>query len=124
MTIQDSDESVDSPDNELIVTDGPIMQTAIDVLTKLSITNKMILKASGAIIPNAVAIANIITENMLKGNSKIDEILLDSEISQDHGMISNIKIVLLKNKYTLPGPFRSIFSHSLHTASSISDSRL
>ena len=97
MTIQDSDESVDSPDNELIVTDGPIMQTAIDVLTKLSITNKMILKASGAIIPNEVAIANIITENMLKGNSKIDEILLDSEISQDHGMISNIKIVLLKN---------------------------
>tara|TARA_B100000029_G_scaffold411337_1_gene413646 strand:+ start:214 stop:507 length:294 start_codon:yes stop_codon:yes gene_type:complete len=97
LTIQDSDESVGSPDNELIVTDGPIMQTAIDVLTKLSITNKMILKASGAIIPNAVAIANIITENMLKGNSKIDEILLDSEISQDHGMISNIKIVLLKN---------------------------
>ena len=95
--MQDSDESIDPSDNELIVTDGPIMQTAIDVLTKLSITNKMILKASGTIIPNAVAIANIITENMLKGNSKIDEILLGSEISQDDGMISNIKIVLLKN---------------------------
>ena len=47
--------------------------------------------------PNAVAIANIITENMLKGNSKIDQILLDSEISVDEGMTSNIKIILLKN---------------------------
>ena len=97
MTIQDSDESVDSPDNELIVTDGPIMQSAIDVLTKLSINNKIVLKAYGETIPNAVAIANIITENMLKGNSRIDRILLDSEISEDEGMTSNIKITLLKN---------------------------
>jgi DNA-binding protein len=73
------------------------MQTAIDVLTKLSINNKIVLKAFGTTIPNAVAIANIITENMLKGNSKIDHILLDSEISEDEGMKSNIKIVLLKN---------------------------
>ena len=97
MSTHDSDQTIDSYDNELVVTDGPIMQTAIDVLSKLSNTNKMILKASGTIIPNAVAIANIITENMLKGNSKIDQILLDSEISEDEGMISNIKIVLLKN---------------------------
>jgi len=82
--------------NELIVTDEPVMKTAIDVLTKFSLTNKLVLKAYGEIIPNAVAIANIITENILKGNSKIDKILLDSEIS-DEGMISNIQIVLLKN---------------------------
>ena len=97
MTIQDSDQSIDSSNSEFTVTDAPIMQTAIDVLTKLSINNKILLKAYGATIPNAVAIANIITENMLKGNSKIDQILLDSEISENEGMTSNIKITLLKN---------------------------
>ena len=97
MITEDSDQSIDSSNSEFTITDAPIMQTAIDVLTKLSINNKMVLKAYGEIIPNAVAIANIITENMLKGNSKIDQILLDSEISEDEGMTSNIKITLLKN---------------------------
>ena len=51
-----------------------------------------------ASVPNAVAVANIVTENMLKGNSKIQEIKLDSVISEEDGqMISNIEIVLLKN---------------------------
>ena len=94
MITEDSDQSIDSSNSEFTITDAPIMQTAIDVLTKLSINNKMILKAYGETIPNAVAIANIITENMLKGNSKIDQILLDSEISVDEGMTSNIKIIL------------------------------
>ena len=97
MITEDSDQSIDSSNSEFTITDAPIMQTAIDVLTKLSINNKMILKAYGETIPNAVAIANIITENMLKGNSKISDILLDSEISEDDGMISNIKIILLKS---------------------------
>ena len=97
MITEDSDQSIDSSNSEFTITDAPIMQTAIDVLTKLSINNKIVLKAYGETIPNAVAIANIITENMLKGNSKIDQILLDSEISVDEGMTSNIKIILLKN---------------------------
>ena len=84
-------------DDELIVTNEPVMKTAIDVLSKFSLTNKLVLKAYGEIIPNAVAIANIITENILKGNSKIDKIFLDSEISEEKGMISNIQITLLKN---------------------------
>jgi len=89
-----TNDSVDN--NELIVTNEPVMKSAIDVLSKLSLTNKLILKAYGEIIPNAVAIANIITENILKGNSRIDEIILDSDISDENGMISNIQIVLLK----------------------------
>ena len=97
MITEDSDQSIDSSNSEFTITDAPIMQTAIDVLTKLSINNKIVLKAYGETIPNAVAIANIITENMLKGNSKIDQILLDSEISVDEGMTSNIKIILSKN---------------------------
>ena len=86
-----------NPDDELIVTNEPVMKTAIDIISKLALTNKLVLKAYGEIIPNAVAVANIITENILKGNSKIDKILLDSEITEDEGMISNIQIILLKS---------------------------
>ena len=82
--------------DELIVTNDPVMKTAIDTLTRFSVTNKLVLKAYGDIIPNAVAIANIITENILKGNSRIEKILLDSDITEE-GMISNIQIFLLKN---------------------------
>jgi len=61
-------------------------------------TTKAILRAKGDSIPNAVAIANIITENMLKGNSKIDKISVDTEGAVGIGkMLSTIEIVLLKN---------------------------
>ena len=86
-----------NPDDELIVTNEPVKKTAIDIISKFALTNKLVLKAYGEIIPNAVAVANIITENILKGNSKIDKILLDSEITEDEGMISNIQIILLKS---------------------------
>ena len=86
-----------NPDDELIVTNEPVMKTAIDVISKFALTNKLVLKAYGEIIPNAVAVANIITENILKGNSKIDKILLDSKITEEEGMISNIQIILLKS---------------------------
>ena len=86
-----------NPDDELIVTNEPVMKTAIDVISKFALTNKLVLKAYGEINPNAVAVANIITENILKGNSKIDKILLDSEITEEEGMISNIQIILLKS---------------------------
>ena len=74
------------------------MKTALDVLTEISSSKKVILMAKGDLIPNAVAVANIVTENMLKGNSKIQNIKLDSVISEEDGqMISNIEILLIKN---------------------------
>ena len=74
------------------------MTSALDVLTTLSANKRIVLKAKGTLIPNAVAVANIVTENMLKGNSKIQDIKLDSVISEEDGqMISNIEIVLIKN---------------------------
>ena len=74
-----------------------VMTSALDVLTELSSNKRVVLMAKGDLIPNAVAVANIVTENMLKGNSKIQEIKLDSVISEEDGqMISNIEIVLLK----------------------------
>ena len=75
-----------------------VMTSSLDVLTALSSNKRVVLMAKGDLIPNAVAVANIVTENMLKGNSKIENIKLDSVISEEDGqMISNIEIILTKN---------------------------
>ena len=75
-----------------------VMISAVDVLSVLSSNKKVILMAKGDLIPNAVAVANIVTENMLKGNSSIQDIKLDSVISEESGqMTSNIEITLIKN---------------------------
>ena len=90
--------SIEEYDSNVIhVKNEPVMQTALNLLNEFSTMKKIILVAKGEQIPNAVAVANIITENMLKGNSKIDDILLDSEINNENLMLSNIKITLLKN---------------------------
>ena len=74
------------------------MKGALDVITEISSNNRIVLKANGDLIPNAVAVANIVTENMLKGNSSIYDIKLDSVISEEDGqMTSNIQITLIKN---------------------------
>ena len=84
--------------NDFFVEDDPIMQSATDALMLLSKVGKIYLKAEGNLIPNAVSIANIIVENFLKNNSKVELITLDSKISPTDGiMTSNIEIVLLKN---------------------------
>ena len=86
-----------SENNEsYFIKDESVMTSALDVLTEISSKKKVVLKAKGYLIPNAVAVANIVTENMLKGNSSIQDIKLDSVISEEDGqMISNIEIVLI-----------------------------
>ena len=85
-------------ENDFFVEDDPIMQSATDALMQMSKIGKICLKAKGDLIPNSESIANIIIDNFLKNNSKIDRILLDSEISSNDGrMISNIEIFLVKN---------------------------
>ena len=88
-----------SENNEsYFIKDESVMTSALDVLTEISSKKKVVLKAKGYLIPNAVAVANIVTENMLKGNSEIQNIKLDSVISEEDGqMISNIEIILIKN---------------------------
>ena len=84
--------------NDFLVGHDPIMQSATDALMLLSKVGKIYIKAEGDLIPNAVSIANIIVENFLKNNSKIEQITLDSEISTTDGkMTSNIEIIVLKN---------------------------
>ena len=85
-------------ENNYFIKDESVMASALEVLTQLSSNKRIVLLAKGDLIPNAVAVANIITENMLKGNSSINDIKLDSIISEEDGqMTSNIEIVLTKN---------------------------
>ena len=75
-------------DDTYPVKDQSVMTEALEVLTQLSSNKKIILIAKGDLIPNAVAVANIVTENMLKGNSSIQEIKVDSIISEDDGQVT------------------------------------
>tara|TARA_B110000438_G_C15275985_1_gene420490 strand:- start:2 stop:289 length:288 start_codon:yes stop_codon:yes gene_type:complete len=87
-----------SENNDYVVKDESVMTGALNVITLFSSSKRVVLNARGDLIPNAVAIANIVTENMLKGNSSIQDIKLDSVISEEDGqMTSNIQIILIKN---------------------------
>lgn len=99
MELQEIKQSGNKADEDsFLVRDEPVMKNALDVITKISSNNRIVLKADGEFIPNAVAVANIVTENMLKGNSSIQDIRLDSVISDEDGqMTSNIQITILKD---------------------------
>ena len=43
-----------------------------------------------------MSVANIITQNMLKGNSKTEEISVGSETSDDGRLLSTIEIIITK----------------------------
>jgi len=86
-----------SDDTIVNIGNDPVMQSAIDVLSILGKKHQVILKSRGNSIPNAVAVANIITEKMLKGNSKIHKIILDTVAAPGIGsMTSTIEIILNK----------------------------
>ncbi|MDH3656627.1 MAG: DNA-binding protein [Nitrosopumilus sp.] len=86
-----------SEDAIINIGNEPVMQSAVDVLSRLGKDTQVMLRARGNSIPNAVAVANIITEKMLKGNSKVQKITLDTESAAGIGkMTSTIEIVLNK----------------------------
>lgn len=95
---EDSKEQIKSPENSVIIIyDDPAMQSALDAITILGKLGRITIRASGNSIPKAVAVANIITENIMKGNSKIQKISVDSEPIQELGRSrSNIEIILRK----------------------------
>ncbi len=86
-----------SEDTIITIGNEPVMQSALDVLSILGNKNQVTLKARGNSIPNAVAVANIITEKMLKGNSKVGKITLDTVAAAGIGdMTSTVEIILNK----------------------------
>jgi DNA-binding protein len=91
-------EQTDKSDDAIItIGNDPVMLLAVDVLSVLGKKNRVILRAKGNSIPNAVAVANIITEKMLKGNSKVEKITVDTDAAAGIGsMTSTVEIILNK----------------------------
>ena len=82
---------------EINIGNDPVMLTAVDVVSKLMNQDKVILKARGNSIPNAVAVANIITEKMLVESTKVEKIKLDTlEEAGIGSMTSTVQIIIKK----------------------------
>jgi len=58
--------------------------------------DKVILKARGNSIPNAVAVANIITEKMLVGSTKVEKIKLDTLEEAGIGSMTSTAQIIIK----------------------------
>lgn len=86
-----------NPEGKIItIYQQDIVPCALDLLTDLVKFTTVTLVAKGQAIPTAVAVANIVTENMMKGNSKVANILVDSEEEKDRPLVSLIKITITK----------------------------
>tara|TARA_B100001750_G_C15103321_1_gene396520 strand:- start:143 stop:445 length:303 start_codon:yes stop_codon:yes gene_type:complete len=85
-----------SNETPFLVNSEPVMKTALEVLTILTNIDEIRIKGKGETCPNAVAVANIITENLLKDKSKIGKIIVDSDIMDDGYMTSVIDIIIKK----------------------------
>ena len=97
MLMEEVNESKGQEQTEISIGNDPVMLTAVDVVSKLMIQNKISLKARGNSIPNAVAVANIITEKMLVGTTKIEKINLDTVAEAGIGnMTSTVEIIIVK----------------------------
>ena len=96
--MEDVNESKGQGQTEINIGNDPVMLTAVDVVSKLMIQDKISLKARGNSIPNAVAVANIITEKMIVGRAKIEKINLDTVAEAGIGdMTSTVEIIIKKN---------------------------
>lgn len=86
------------PDGKLIIINQqPVMEYALDTLSELVKHKTVTLMAKGDSIPTAVAVANVLTKNMLTGNSKILDIIVDSESPDgNYALVSIIKITITK----------------------------
>ena len=81
---------------KFLITNQPVMISAMDVLQLLNKNNKITIKGVGESCPATVSVANIITQNMLNGKTKTDKILVDSDVLEDGRLISTIEIIITK----------------------------
>ena len=81
---------------EINIGNDPVMLTAVDVVSKLMNQDKVILNARGNSIPNAVAVANIITEKMLVGSTKVEKIKLDTLEEAGIGSMTSTAQIIIK----------------------------
>ena len=88
--------TIDYTIEKFVISDKPVMITAVDVLEILNKINKITIKGKGESCPATVSVANIITQNMLNGKIQTHKILIDSEVLDDGRLISTIEITITK----------------------------
>ena len=91
-----SKSTIDYTNEKFLITNEPVMISAIDVLEVLNKIGKITIKGRGESCPSTVSVANIITQNILKGITKTEKISVDSEISDDGRLIPTIEIIITK----------------------------
>jgi DNA-binding protein len=73
------------------------MAKALDLISPFCENNQIVLSAKGDSIPNAITVANIITESLLKGKSTVYKVTVNSDQIKKMGSLqSTIKIILKK----------------------------
>ena len=88
--------TIDYRSEKFLISERPVMTSAMDVLEILNKINTLTIKGKGESCPAAVSVANIITQNILNGKSKTDENFVSSEILDDGRLISTIEITITK----------------------------
>ena len=88
--------TIDYTNEKFLITNEPVMILAMDVLQVLNKIGKITIMGKGESCPSTVSVANIITQNILKGITKTEKISVDSEISDDGRLISTIEIIVTK----------------------------
>ena len=88
--------TIDYTNEKFLITNEPVMILAMDVLQVLNKIGKISIMGKGESCPSTVSVANIITQNILKGITKTEKISVDSEILDDGRLISTVEIIITK----------------------------
>ena len=94
--IKTLESTINETSEKFVITDKPVMELVMDVLPILNKIGKITIKGNGDSCPTTVSVANIITQNILNGTAKTENISVNSEISDDGRLISTIDITITK----------------------------
>ena len=94
--IKTMESTVNDTNEKFVITDKPVMELVMDVLQILNKIGKIIIEGTGDSCPTTVSVANIITQNILNGTAKTENISVNSKILDDGRLISIIKITITK----------------------------
>ena len=88
--------TIDYRFEKFLISDRPVMTSAMDVLEVLNKINTLTIKGKGESCPATVSVANIITQTMLNGKAKTEKIFVGSDVLDDGRLISTIEITITK----------------------------
>ena len=90
------EKTIDYTVEKFLITNEPVMELAMNVLEVLNKIGKITIIGKDESCPATVSVANIITQNILNGTAKTENISVNSEILDDGRLISTIEITITK----------------------------